>query len=127
MKDYYSILGVSKEADEVVIRAAYKALAQKYHPDKASPELKAKYTDLMKEINEAYSVLSQSSRGINQNSKRAKESDLKNPSLHKQNTTKPGTESAASKELPNWIVGSILLGVWIIGYFLIFKFILSKD
>jgi curved DNA-binding protein CbpA len=52
MKDYYSILGVSKDADEVVIRAAYRALAQKYHPDKASPELKLSYEVRMTEIND---------------------------------------------------------------------------
>lgn len=57
MKDYYSILGVSKEADEVVIRAAYKALAQKYHPDKAPSELKSDYSFRMAEINEAYAFL----------------------------------------------------------------------
>jgi DnaJ-class molecular chaperone len=57
MKDYYSILGVSKDADEVVIRAAYKALAQKYHPDKASPELKSSYEVRMTEINEAFSQI----------------------------------------------------------------------
>ncbi|WP_103965400.1 J domain-containing protein [Nitrosomonas ureae] len=33
-KDYYAILGVTPLADNVVIRAAYKALAQRYHPDK---------------------------------------------------------------------------------------------
>jgi DnaJ-class molecular chaperone len=40
MKNLYKILGVLDDAEEVVIRAAYKALAQRYHPDKwqGSPE-----------------------------------------------------------------------------------------
>ncbi len=57
MKDYYSILGVSKDADEVVIKAAYKALAQKYHPDKSQSETAALNTKLMSDINKAYSIL----------------------------------------------------------------------
>ena len=33
-KDYYQTLGVLDDAEDIVIRAAYRALAQKYHPDK---------------------------------------------------------------------------------------------
>ena len=33
-KDYYRILGVLDDAEDIVIRASYRALAQKYHPDK---------------------------------------------------------------------------------------------
>ena len=33
-KDYYKILGVLDNAEDIVIKAAYRALAQKYHPDK---------------------------------------------------------------------------------------------
>ncbi|MGR8980147.1 MAG: J domain-containing protein, partial [Gammaproteobacteria bacterium] len=55
--DYYAILGVMPTAEDIVIRAAYKALAQRYHPDKfkgSSEELQRK----MGEINEAYGILS---------------------------------------------------------------------
>jgi molecular chaperone DnaJ len=53
--DYYSILGVSKEATFDDIKRAYRKLAVKYHPDKnASPNAE----DHFKKINEAYSVLS---------------------------------------------------------------------
>lgn len=56
-KDYYALLGVLPIAEDVVIRAAYKALAQRYHPDRfegTPPEAHRRMT----EINEAYSVLS---------------------------------------------------------------------
>ncbi len=56
MKDYYAILGVVSAAVGIVIKAAYKALAQRYHPDRnpGSSEAAAK----MAEINEAYNILS---------------------------------------------------------------------
>lgn len=60
-KDYYAVLGLLPTAELVVIKAAYKALAQRYHPDKfaGDPEVaRAK----MAELNEAYRVLSNSQR-----------------------------------------------------------------
>lgn len=56
MKDYYAVLGVVPSAEDVVIRAAYKALALRYHPDRnpGSSEAAAK----MAELNEAYNILS---------------------------------------------------------------------
>lgn len=54
-KNYYAVLGVLPTAEDAVIRAAYKALAQRYHPDRNGSE-SAK--SRMQEINEAYSVLS---------------------------------------------------------------------
>ena len=33
-KTYYQTLGVTPDAEDIVIRAAYKALSQRYHPDK---------------------------------------------------------------------------------------------
>jgi curved DNA-binding protein CbpA len=55
--DFYGILGVLPDADAVVIRAAYRALAQKYHPDTWSGE-KAEASRRMQQLNEAYEVLS---------------------------------------------------------------------
>lgn len=54
-KDYYSILGVDKNASEDDIKSAYRKLAKKYHPDlnKDNPQAGEKF----KEINEAYEVL----------------------------------------------------------------------
>jgi curved DNA-binding protein CbpA len=56
MKDYYKIMGLLPCAEDVVIKAAYKALAQKNHPDKY-PENKAHQTKVMSELNEAFAVL----------------------------------------------------------------------
>ena len=53
-KDYYKILGVSRNADPKGIRDAFRKLAKKYHPDKAGPEGK----DLFQDVQEAYEVLS---------------------------------------------------------------------
>jgi curved DNA-binding protein len=55
-KDYYEVLGVPKDADEKVIKAAYRKLARKYHPDVCAD--KAEGESRFKEINEAYEVLS---------------------------------------------------------------------
>ena len=52
-KDYYNILGVSRNASKEEIKKAYRQLAHKYHPDKAGGDEKK-----FKEINEAYQVLS---------------------------------------------------------------------
>jgi len=55
-KDYYKTLGVDRKASTDEIRAAYRKLAMKYHPDKNPGDKKAE--DRFKEINEAYQVLS---------------------------------------------------------------------
>lgn len=58
MKNYYEILEVNKKASKEVIEKAYKVLVKKYHPDQYSGE-KQRYAETkLKEINEAYRVLS---------------------------------------------------------------------
>ena len=56
MKDYYKILGVAPSANIAEIKKAYRGLAFKYHPDK-NPENSLSEAQF-KEIQEAYSVLS---------------------------------------------------------------------
>ena len=60
-KDYYAVLGVLPDAEDVVIRAAYKALAQRYHPDRMAGS-KAAANARMAEINEACAVLSDAAK-----------------------------------------------------------------
>ncbi len=55
-KDYYKILGVSKDADQKTIRQAYRKLARQYHPDVNPGDKTAE--EKFKEINEAHEVLS---------------------------------------------------------------------
>jgi len=57
-KNYYEVLNVKKTDSEEVIKKSYKKLAFKYHPDKAGEEKKEEYEDKFKQINEAYSTLS---------------------------------------------------------------------
>jgi len=57
-KDYYKILGVSKNASEKEIKQAYRKLAHQHHPDKVGAIGEEKF----KEINEAYQVLSDSQK-----------------------------------------------------------------
>src|SRR5919205_1087827 len=54
-KDFYTVLGVKRDASEKEIRSAYRKLARKYHPD-VNPGDKAAEASF-KEINAAYEVL----------------------------------------------------------------------
>lgn len=58
MKNYYDLLEVSSKASKEVIDKAYKVLIKKYHPDTHNPDLERRYENYIKEINEAYEVLS---------------------------------------------------------------------
>ncbi|HEV8439804.1 MAG TPA: molecular chaperone DnaJ [Methylomirabilota bacterium] len=55
-KDYYAVLGVSRDADDAELKKAYRNLARTHHPDKNPGDKKAE--DRFKEISEAYGVLS---------------------------------------------------------------------
>ena len=58
MKDYYEILEVNKKASKEIIQKVFKIQIKKYHPDVAKEENKKAAEEKVKELNEAYEVLS---------------------------------------------------------------------
>lgn len=62
MNTLYEILEVSESASKEVIEKAYKVLAKRYHPDLQLPENKQMAEQKMKQINEAYDILSDDSK-----------------------------------------------------------------
>ena len=55
-RDYYEVLGVSRNADAGTIKKAYRKLAKKYHPDTNPGDKQAEKS--FKEVTEAYTILS---------------------------------------------------------------------
>jgi len=64
MKDPYSVLGVSQSASDEEVKKAYRELARKYHPDNYQNNPLADLAEeKMKEINEAYDVITKQRSG----------------------------------------------------------------
>jgi DnaJ-class molecular chaperone len=63
IKDYYLILGVSRDESPEGIRAAFRQLAKRYHPDRAGAESTAEFQQIV----EAYEVLSDPARRAQHN------------------------------------------------------------
>lgn len=59
-RDYYEVLGISRDADENEIKKAYRKLAMKHHPDRNAGDTKAE--EKFKEAKEAYEILSDASK-----------------------------------------------------------------
>lgn len=58
-KNLYEVLGVDREANDETLKKAYRELARKWHPDRyKDDEAKKQAEEKMKEINEAYAILS---------------------------------------------------------------------
>lgn len=87
-KNYYQILGVSEQADENTIKKAFRKLAKKYHPDTNAndPVVAEKF----QEINEAYSVLSDSGKRQKYDRERNGESGQKTQQTKKKKPDDPG-------------------------------------
>ena len=58
-KDYYQVLGIASTASPQEVKAAYRQLSRKWHPDK-NPNVDV--TSMMQDINEAYSILGNAER-----------------------------------------------------------------
>lgn len=61
-KNYYEILQINQNASPEIIEKAYKTLAKKYHPDLQEESNKKEAEEILKEINEAYEILSDSNK-----------------------------------------------------------------
>ncbi len=59
-RDYYEVLGVSRDADENTIKKAYRRLAMKYHPDRNAGDVKSE--EMFKEAKEAYEILTDANK-----------------------------------------------------------------
>lgn len=101
-RTHYDNLQVTRNANEAVIRAAYRTLSQKYHPDKNADDSELAHRR-MKLINQAYAVLSDPIRRAEhdawikgkEDEFREAEEALKNNAYsdHKQNTERKKTDS----------------------------------
>ena len=60
MRDFYEVLGVARDAGEAQLKTAFRKLAMEHHPDRNHGHADA--TAKFKEINEAYSVLSDANK-----------------------------------------------------------------
>lgn len=96
--NYYDVLGVSPSADDFVIKAAYKALAQRYHPDKFHGNVKdaADAEVKMRQLNEAYQVLSDPAK--------RRDYDASFEQGEQQNQQNSQQKSAQAKQQADWAI-----------------------
>jgi curved DNA-binding protein CbpA len=94
-RTYYQILGVLEDAEDIIIRAAYKVLAQKYHPDKWVGDLDFA-TKTMQGIARAYEVLS------DKNARNAYDQELKAQGRYKSELGEDEDEQIISDDEENW-------------------------
>lgn len=79
-KNYYDILQVNLNASPEIIEKAYKTLAKKYHPDLQEESNKKEAEEILKEINEAYEILS------NPDKKALYDQNLKNQTISQEDS-----------------------------------------
>ncbi len=123
-KDFYAVLGVHPHAEDIVIKAAYRAMSKQYHPDKGLGS-----TRHMQAINEAYQVLSdpqlrsaydaswaglygkkkrQGSQTQQQQPNRPKQPEAEQP-----NTKSASTDATAATKLPPVVLPSWLAWLYV--------------
>ena len=110
MKDYYGILEVNEKASQEIIEKAYKTLVKKYHPDLYSSVQKKDAEIKLKDINEAYHILSdsflrsqydlelQKERNRVQTASNETVENMQNRQQYQQNTTEQGNRNILNKK-----------------------------
>jgi curved DNA-binding protein CbpA len=100
LSDYYAILGVDPGASSDSVKAAYRRLARRHHPDlqtAAAPETqKARAEALMAQLNEAYAVLSDSKKRREYDDLRRLESVLVSKKVSTQTLERPIDQTQTS-------------------------------
>jgi len=86
-KNYYEILQINQNASPEIIEKAYKTLAKKYHPDLQEESNKKQAEEILKEINEAYEILSDPNKKTlyDQNLKKQTISQEEYDQMHQEN------------------------------------------
>ena len=110
MKDYYGILEVNEKASQEIIEKAYKTLVKKYHPDLYSSVQKKDAEIKLKDINEAYHILSdnflrsqydlelQKARDRVQTASNETVENMQNRQQYQQNMTEQGNRNILNKK-----------------------------
>ena len=96
--DLYRVLGVSPDAEEVVIKASYYALMRKYHPDQNTGP-KEEADRKAKELNAAYEILGNAQKRAQYDRQRSQSIRREEPTKEKPSKEKPSKEEPA-KEKP---------------------------
>ena len=116
MKNYYEILEVNPRASEEVIKKAHQVLIKKYHPDLYVGVEREKAEEKIRNINEAYKILSDGFLREQYDKELQKEEDIYNQRVYKQkekNTnykadTKKRKEDYAQEQMPTHNVGTFM-------------------
>ena len=94
-KNYYDILQINQNASPEIIEKAYKTLAKKYHPDLQEENNKKEAEEILKEINEAYEILS------NPDKKALHDQNFKNETISQEDYEKMYVQNEKLKEALN--------------------------
>ena len=118
MKNYYEILEVNPRASEEVIKKAHQVLIKKYHPDLYVGVEREKAEEKIRNINEAYKILSDDFLREQYDKELQKEEDIYNQRVYKQkekntnykadNKKKNRKEDYAQEQMPTHNVGTFM-------------------
>lgn len=118
-RTHYDELNIARDAPDFVIKAAYKALCQTYHPDK-SQDNKEGHERVMKNINVAYAVLGDPTRRLEYNrllDELAAKAKVHGEKAQFGETAKPTKQQKREKPDLSWrIVGANILAMLLLAY-----------